>query len=67
MKTKKFKVSGIAFVPVEVCMEIDTANEELAIAIALERFGKKGGKFVVPGSVDTDYPFDWKPFAEEVE
>lgn len=66
MKNKKFKVSGIAFVPIEVEMEVEAIGRGEAVQVAEMEFYKNPTQYIVLNSEDLDAVHSWQPFAEEI-
>lgn len=63
MKTSKFKVTGYAFIPIEVSMEVDAVGPEDAKrkAVILFENSEKKSQFIVTGTEDECAVFDWLP------
>ena len=60
--SKRFRVSGVCFVPTEVTMDVCASSPEEAVKKALS----SNWKDHVPSGNGEDYSaaFDWQPFAE---
>lgn len=63
----KFKVSGIAFVPVEVAMEVFANTDREARGIALELFARDRCRYIVSRSEDYGAAHSWEPSVEPIE
>jgi hypothetical protein len=65
MNMPKFKVSGWAFVPVFVEIEVTVGGRSEAQAEAMKRFKADPAAYVVPNSTDDNAVHDWHPHVIE--
>lgn len=64
MSTGRWRVSGIAFVPVRAEVTVEAANEEEALVKAHAAWAANKRELIVGNSEDEAAAFDWQPTAE---
>lgn len=57
----KYRVTGAAFVPVQIEIVVEAANESDAVSAAAIEFRAKRRDCILPGSADEGAVFDFEP------